>query len=244
MCAASGSMMMLNSATGLQLPSWKPPPISTTSRTRSTILGSFRTAMAMLVNAPVGTRVIESGGCAITVSMIRSTACRGSSSLVGSRSRGPSMPLSPWMDGATSTGRTSGREQPAAIGTPVMPMTVATERAFRVTFSSVWLPATVVTATTSMSGLPWARSSATASSCPGSQSRMTFLPMAAIVAQPIGRYNRCVAMTVRRSGRAPASRSAGTAATASRSGARHKLGRGRLTGFRQKGTIHGCGAEY
>ena len=48
--------------------------------------------------------------------------------MVGSRSRGPSMPLSPWMDPATSTGRTSGRGQPAAMGTPVIPMTVATER--------------------------------------------------------------------------------------------------------------------
>jgi hypothetical protein len=67
---------------------------------------------------------------------------------------GPSMPESPWMLGAVSMVRTRGRSQPAAKGTPVMPAIVATERAFRVTFSRVWLPTTVVTASSSMSGLP------------------------------------------------------------------------------------------
>src|SRR5690606_39011786 len=44
--------------------------------------------------------------------------------------------------------------------------------ALRVTFSMSALPATVVTAASSISGLPWARRRAIASSCPGSQSRM------------------------------------------------------------------------
>ena len=50
--------------------------------------------------------------------------------------------------------RTKGRSQPAANGTPVMPAIVPTDRALRVTFSRVWLPTTVVTASSSMSGLP------------------------------------------------------------------------------------------
>jgi hypothetical protein len=52
--------------------------------------------------------------------------------------------------------------QPAAIGT--MPASSATASALRVTFSSVWLPATVVMANSSMAGLPCASSMAMASS--------------------------------------------------------------------------------
>ena len=76
------------------------------------------------------------------------------------------------MPGAYSTLRTSGRPAPAAKGTPVIPAMRATASALRVTFSMPALPATVVTATSSMSGFPWARSRAMASSWPGSQSRM------------------------------------------------------------------------
>ena len=67
---------------------------------------------------------------------------------------------------------------PAANGTPAIPATVATARAFLVTFSIVWFPCTVVTATSSMFGFPWASRSAIASSCPGSQSRMIFVVIA------------------------------------------------------------------
>jgi hypothetical protein len=144
--------------------------MSTTSLTRSTMRGSRRTASAMLVSAPSGTSVISPGACAMTVSMMRSTACRGSSPTVGSGSSGPSRPVSPWISGAVITGRTSGRAQPAATGTPWIPATVATASAFRVTLSSVWLPATVVMPTSSTSGLPCASIRARASSCPGSQS--------------------------------------------------------------------------
>lgn len=147
----------------------------TTSFTRSTMRGSLRAARAMLVRPAVGTRVTVPGSCAMTVSMMRSTAWRGSRSMSDGGSSGPSMPLSPWMSGAVSMLRTRGRPQPAAKGTPVMPAMVPTARALRVTFSRVWFPTTVVTASRSMFGLPWASSSATASSCPGSQSRMIFL---------------------------------------------------------------------
>src|SRR6185312_8155548 len=51
--------------------------MSTTSATRSTIRGSLRTASATLVRGPVGTRATVPGSCSMTVSMIRSTPCRG-----------------------------------------------------------------------------------------------------------------------------------------------------------------------
>lgn len=114
--------------------------MSTTSFTRSTMRGSRRTASAMFVSAPSGTSVISPGACAMTVSMMRSTACRGSSATVGSGSSGPSSPDSPWISGAVITGRTSGRAQPAATGTPWIPATVATASAFRVTFRASGSP--------------------------------------------------------------------------------------------------------
>ena len=171
-CAASGSQPMLNSLTGVRLPVCTAPPMSTTSATRSTIRGSLRAAMAMLVSGPVGTSVTVPGGCARTVSMIRSTPWRGSSATRGAGSTGPSSPDSPWMSPATRAVRSSGRAHPAATGTPVMPPTVAVTSALCVTFAIVWLPATVVIASSSIAGLPCASSRAIASSCPGSQSRM------------------------------------------------------------------------
>src|SRR4029453_19683275 len=51
------------------------------------------------------------------------------------------------------------------------PTKSSTRIAFAVVFSSVWFPATVVTPSSSTSGLATASSRAIASSCPGSQSR-------------------------------------------------------------------------
>src|SRR5712691_7276952 len=67
-----------------------------------------------------------------------------------------------------------------------MPATVHTRRAFRVVFSSVWFPATVVIAHSSISGFPCARRIAIASSCPGSQSRMILLGI--VLASPRPAY--------------------------------------------------------
>ncbi|SQB95530.1 Uncharacterised protein [Clostridium paraputrificum] len=83
MWAASGSTLMLNSATAVLLPSWYPPPMSTTSATRSTMAGSLRAAMAMLVSGPVGTSVTVPAGSDMTVSMMKSTAWASSSGTVG-----------------------------------------------------------------------------------------------------------------------------------------------------------------
>src|SRR6218665_3732728 len=55
-----------------------------------------------------------------------------------------------------------------------MPAAAHTDSALRVTFSMVWLPATVVMPSRSMCGLPAASRIAIASSWPGSQSRIIF----------------------------------------------------------------------
>src|SRR5215207_3985122 len=65
-----------------------------------------------------------------------------------------------------------GRSAPAATETSVRPENSRMRIAFAVVFSSVWLPATVVTPRSSISGLASARRSAIASSWPGSQSRI------------------------------------------------------------------------
>ena len=147
------------------------PPISTTSRTRSAIRGSFRTAMAMFVSGPIGTRVI-SPGADITMSTITSTACSGTGRTDGSPHSWPSSPPLPWMSSAVKSGRTSGAAQPAATGTSWMPASVHTRKALSVVSARGWFPATVVIAASETSGVPCASRIAIASSWPGSQSRM------------------------------------------------------------------------
>ncbi len=154
MWAASGSTAMLNSAAGVRLPPAYAPPITTTSRTRSTIRGSSRTASARFVRAAVATRVISPAGRLNTVSMISATACRESNGIVGPGRVTPSRPDVPCSASATRGARTSGRTAPAAIGRSRRPPTVSTAKALRVTLSSVWFPATVVTASRSTSGRP------------------------------------------------------------------------------------------
>ena len=88
----------------------------------------------------------------------------------------PSSPDSPWISLQTSTaGRINGRFAPIAIGMSERPARRAMRSAFDVTFSIVWLPATVVRAMIFTAGDPAARMIAAASSYPGSQSRMIFL---------------------------------------------------------------------
>ena len=80
------------------------------------------------------------------------------------RQVGPSSPLSPCTYSATYGSRTSGRSAPAATGMSPRPANSSTRRAFAVVFSSVWLPATVVTPSRSTSGLASASRIAIASS--------------------------------------------------------------------------------
>ena len=137
------------------------------------MVGSRRNAVAMFVSGPIGTSVTVPASCPRTVSTIRSAADRADRSRQSvPGSTGPSSPVAPWMSGAVRRGRRNGCAAPPAMGTFTMRHTVATARALAVTRSNVWLPATVVTASRSMSGLPCASIMAIASSWPGSQSRM------------------------------------------------------------------------
>src|SRR5579884_1028073 len=138
---------------------------------RSRRYGAWRRTTAILDSGPMGTSVIGSSE-AITVSMSRSTAWRGSSSNAGAGGLVPSRPVTPWTDGAVTSSRRSGRSRPAATGMSVTPAAVRTERALRWVSATAAFPATQVTARRSISGLATAMRSAIESSWPGSQSMM------------------------------------------------------------------------
>ncbi len=93
----------------------------------------------------------------------------------------PPSPESPCTSRASIVGRTSGPSQPAVTGVPAAPMNSHTASAFAVVFASPTLPATVVMPTSSRPGCPWAKAIASASSIPGSQSRMIFVDMSRIL---------------------------------------------------------------
>src|SRR5215210_2395143 len=164
---------MLNSAAGVVLPRPMLPPMREMLATRSFRSGCSRRNAAMLVSGPTGTRVTGSEE-ALRVSAISATAplSSGSKSASGIPS-GPSLPLLPCMSSAVWGGRSRGSAAPAPTGTFVHPTRESTRRAFCVVFSMVTLPATVVTASRSRSGWPQASIRATASSWPGSTSRIT-----------------------------------------------------------------------
>src|SRR5215211_6000424 len=77
------------------------------------------------------------------------------------------------MFSAVWSGRSRGSEAPAPMGTSVHPTRESTRRALCVVFSRDTFPATVVTASRSNPGSPQASIRATASSWPGSTSRIT-----------------------------------------------------------------------
>ena len=140
---------------------------------RSTLAPPVRSrSRATFVRGPVGTSVTGIGLAAIVRSM-KSTACSPRGARPAGGRDGPSRPLSPCTCDATVSSRVSGRSAPAATARSDRPTRSSTRRAFAVVFSSVWFPCTVVTPRTSSSGLASASSNAIASSCPGSQSRMT-----------------------------------------------------------------------
>src|SRR5215211_8666365 len=163
---------MLNSAAGVVLPRPTLPPMSETCAIRSLRSWCSRNSVAMFVRGPVGIRVTGSG-VSLRVSAISGVAPRSWGSKEALGISGPSSPLSPWMFSAVLRGRWRGEEAPAATGTPVCPIRDRMRRAFRVVLSSGTFPATVVTARRSSSGVPQASMIATASSCPGSTSRIT-----------------------------------------------------------------------
>ncbi len=152
---------MLNSAAGVMFPSPIAPPIRTM---RSTLAPPVRSSSsATFVSGPVGTSVTGAGLAAIVRTM-KSTAPSPPGPLLAGGSAGPSRPLSPWTWEATVSSRTSGRSAPAATAMSLRPAKSSTRIAFAVVFASVWLPCTVVTPSSSTSGLASASSSAIASS--------------------------------------------------------------------------------
>ena len=125
----------------------------------------------MLVSGPTGTSVTGSAADS-SVAASQSTAWAASGGRLGGGSSAPSRPVSPWMSTATCSSRMRGRSAPTATGTSARPAQSSTRMAFAVVLASVWLPATVVTPRSCTSSLASARSSAAASSWPGSQSMM------------------------------------------------------------------------
>ena len=93
----------------------------------------------------------------------------------GGGSSAPPRPVSPWTCRASIGGRSSGAGLPGVTGTPSAPTNSLTRWALEVVRSRPTLPATVVMPRRSISGLPTAKAMASASSMPGSQSRMIFL---------------------------------------------------------------------
>ncbi len=170
-CAACGSHSALNSAAGVQLPTSRLPPIQTICRMRGAMSGASRSASATLVSGPVGSSV-TSPGRERTASMMNRAACSASACRVGAGSRGPSRPVWPCTLSAERRGTSSGRSAPAYTGVS-LPISASVTRAFRVVRSRPTLPKVVLTPSTSSSGEACASRMFTASSWPGSPSRMT-----------------------------------------------------------------------
>ena len=94
-------------------------------------------------------------------------------------STAPPSPDSPCTCRASNAGRSSGPALPAVTVTSPAPMNAHTASAFAVVLASPALPATVVMPSRSMPGCPCANTIASASSIPGSQSRMIGVLMSA-----------------------------------------------------------------
>ena len=104
-------------------------------------------------------------------------ACPGAGLAVAGGRTAPPSPESPCTCRASSAGRSSGPAQPAVTGVPAAPVNSHTASAFAVVLSSPTLPATVVMPISSIPGCPCANAIASASSIPGSQSRMILVAM-------------------------------------------------------------------
>ena len=117
----------------------------------------------MFVSGPVGTSV-TGRGLETSCSTMKSTAGWPIGRCVGGGSVGPVEAALAVDVGGDPSSRTSGRSAPAATGTSARPTSSSTRSAFAVVFSSVWFPWTVVTPSSSSSGLASASSSAIASS--------------------------------------------------------------------------------
>ena len=133
--------------------------------------------------------------------------------------------------------RTGGR-RPAYTGMSVRPASSSTRRALAVVLSSVWLPETVVTPTSSTSGEASASRSAIASSWPGSQSRMMGVGV-------MRRVLPASSAAVGREGCAPRREAASAPAAHARASASPRSRPSSSETTRQRGErVTGCGAVH
>ena len=168
--ADSGSNQMLNSAAGVTLPRPSPPPIIGDAADVRQQLGAQRREQRDVRERPdrceqhrLVAALEDLGQQVDRVHRHDGRARLGhgrAAEAVGAVHDG----------GIASRRTTSGREAPAATGTSSRPASASTRSALRVVVSSGRLPATVVSASSSTSGLASASRIAIASSTPGSQS--------------------------------------------------------------------------
>ena len=139
-----GRHQTLNSAAGVRFPSPIEPPISTIRSGRAS--GSSASRSATFVSGPVATSVTRPARARISLGEERRPRARAPARRAAAAA-GPVEPALAVDVRRDSSSRTSGRPAPAATGTSARPASSSTRSAFAVVFSSVWLPATVVTPT-------------------------------------------------------------------------------------------------
>ena len=155
------------------LPPFDAPPITTIRRSAANASGRRAARRATFVSGPTAASV-TSPGRSNASRAIRSTACSPAAIRDGAGRFEPSSPVSPCVSDESSLGtRTSGRSAPAASSRSERPTRSSTRSPFAVVLASGTLPATVVIARTSNSGLARASRIAIASSIPGSQSMIS-----------------------------------------------------------------------
>ncbi len=133
----------------------------------------MRTAIAILVSGPVGTKVMVPGSLAIMVS--HDVSPRASARAGGWARAADAVQAAFAVNRRSHFLRTHDGTVASGVHGHVGGVRLFEHRAGVVRhLSRLWLPPTVVTPKSSISGLPSASRMATASSCPGSQSRMIF----------------------------------------------------------------------
>lgn len=139
---------MLNSATGVTLPTLTAPPMITTPFNHSTTSGNRLTRMAILVILPVATSIISPFFWARIASAIASTAFLPLGLSSGSNSGRrvvPSSPDFPWIFAALKCSRISPLVSPACTTISVLFRARRIRRQFKVTLSKEAFPWTVLT---------------------------------------------------------------------------------------------------
>ena len=163
---------MLNSATGVALPTLAEPPMNTIRSRFSVTSGCIRKSNARFV---CGAHAINVTFCSdsMMVRRISSTACSVTGSRDGAGNSTPPRPSAPCTYDASRAGEFNGATAPAATGISLAPIKSRIFTVFSTTCLSDTLPATVDTARTSICGLRTAYINAIASSMPVSTSITT-----------------------------------------------------------------------